>query len=199
MHGAMQQLIEFHTKMKLSIGDPANPDITTDQALRLNLITEEYQELLEEVDAGNTVGVADALADMVYTIVGAALSWGIDLGSVFDEVHRSNMSKSPDNTRGDGKILKGPDYSPPEIATVLHEVSEECKETGWEEMGWGEPYKPEPKQIPMRLDHDLPWRPYDDGRHTHEMDPSDLKKLVDSIATDGPITTDLHPGILEPV
>jgi predicted HAD superfamily Cof-like phosphohydrolase len=42
---------------------------------------------------------------------------------IFDEVHRSNMSKlGPDGKplyREDGKVLKGPNYSPPNVSKYL--------------------------------------------------------------------------------
>lgn len=69
------------------------------------------------------VEVADALADIVYVAYGTALTYGIDLDAVLQEVHRSNMSKlGPDGRpilREDGKVLKGPGYFPPAIGEVL--------------------------------------------------------------------------------
>lgn len=43
--------------------------------------------------ACDLVGVADGLADIKYVNEGAANAFGINLNSVFDEVHRSNMTK----------------------------------------------------------------------------------------------------------
>jgi predicted HAD superfamily Cof-like phosphohydrolase len=43
---------------------------------------------------------------------------------VFDEIHRSNMSKLGENgmplLREDGKILKGPGYTKPELKQFFH-------------------------------------------------------------------------------
>lgn len=51
------------------------------------------------------------------------MEWGIPLDDVFAEVHRSNMTKIwPDGTvhkRGDGKILKPPTYSRPNLKPIL--------------------------------------------------------------------------------
>jgi predicted HAD superfamily Cof-like phosphohydrolase len=63
------------------------------------------------------------LADLIYVAVGTAISLGIPIDDVFAEVHRSNMSKTgPDGKairRADGKILKGPNYSPADIESLL--------------------------------------------------------------------------------
>ena len=51
---------------------------------------------------------------------------GIELDYCFDEVHRSNMSKLDEDGkpiyREDGKVMKGPNYRPPNLYdTVYHE------------------------------------------------------------------------------
>jgi predicted HAD superfamily Cof-like phosphohydrolase len=50
--------------------------------------------------------------------IGAAIELGVDLGPVFGEVHRSNMSKDGGTDAG-GKILKGPGFTPPDVLGVL--------------------------------------------------------------------------------
>lgn len=108
---------EFHAKF--GVTDAATPDISQHIELRLNLISEEFSELREALFRRDVVEVADALADLLYVVIGSALQWGIPLERVFAEVHRSNMTKEGGGKRNDGKILKGPDYSPPDIAAVL--------------------------------------------------------------------------------
>ena len=112
--------------------------------MRMSLIAEEFAELVGAVygqaaraeiessyrravaaddGARDTVETADALADLIYVIYGMALETGIDLASVLAEVQRSNMSKlGADGKpvyREDGKVLKGPDYFPPNVEAVL--------------------------------------------------------------------------------
>ncbi len=112
--------------------------------MRMSLIAEEFSELVGAVygqaaraetessyrravaaDDGtrDTVETADALADLIYVIYGMALETGIDLASVLAEVQRSNMSKLGTDGkpvyRQDGKVLKGPDYFPPNVEAVL--------------------------------------------------------------------------------
>ena len=69
------------------------------------------------------VEAADALADIRYVTDGAALEWGIPLEKCLREVHRSNMSKLGEDgkpiLRADGKILKGPHFTLPDLASIL--------------------------------------------------------------------------------
>lgn len=64
--------------------------------LRVELLSEELKELQEAIGARDVVGIADALADLQYVLSGAILEFG--MGNIFpllfDEVHRSNMSKA---------------------------------------------------------------------------------------------------------
>lgn len=146
------QVVEFHKKF----GHAAPEDISIpDEAtikLRLNLILEEYIELiqafgkedsmridtivalLEEADGFisniteediniDMVEVADALGDIKYVTDGCAAVCGLPFDKISTEIHRSNMSKlGPDGQvlyREDGKIMKGPDYTKPNIALIL--------------------------------------------------------------------------------
>ena len=90
------------------------------QKLRVELIDEEFKELQE---SDNLVDIADALTDLLVVIYGAGHAYGIDLDACFKEVHRSNMSKLGKDGkpiyREDGKVLKGPNYSEPDLDAVL--------------------------------------------------------------------------------
>ena len=83
----------------------------------MSYIEEEARELREAVEAGDVVATADALADLGYVVYGAAWRFRIPLDAVVAEVHRSNMTKTP--TPGDGKAIKGPGYSRPDVARIL--------------------------------------------------------------------------------
>lgn len=91
--------------------------------MRERLLLEEVLEYCHANEERDLVGIADGLADIVYVAFGTALAHGIDLQRVLEEVHRSNMSKLGEDgqplLREDGKVLKGPNYSPPNIASVL--------------------------------------------------------------------------------
>ncbi|HLH69139.1 MAG TPA: nucleotide pyrophosphohydrolase [Candidatus Dormibacteraeota bacterium] len=96
--------------------------------LRTLLIEEELAEFRNAGEAEDLVGIADALADLLYVVYGAAVEFGIDLEPVFAEIHRSNMSKGDANRcprRPDGKVLKGPGYEPPRVREVLAQQLEQ--------------------------------------------------------------------------
>jgi len=92
-------------------------------ALRIELIDEELNELREATGKQDLVGIADALTDLLYVVYGAGHAYGINLDNCFAEVHRSNMSKLDDESqpiyREDGKVLKGPNYSPPDLGQII--------------------------------------------------------------------------------
>src|SRR5678815_590843 len=71
----------------------------------------------------NDVEMADALGDIKFVADGAAVCMGLDMEPVEVEIWRSNMSKLGADgkpiVREDGKILKGPNYFPPNIEGVL--------------------------------------------------------------------------------
>lgn len=187
---------EFHLKFGCPVGDPDNPRIDQHE-LRVSLVCEELDELEEAMRTGDVPGTADALADLLYVVLGTVVvfqgRWfdganvfpdgmidpflippkrslkveirnpsgiltklgsevdafvgavmddnvclaclhlqhlavrvtresrilGIDLGPVFEEVHRANMAKVGGPTRADGKILKPEGWTPPDVAGVL--------------------------------------------------------------------------------
>jgi len=121
---AARQVAEFHRAYGLPVRDEPQRAVDAAQvALRQSLIEEEVGELRAAAAAGDLIGVADALADIVYVAYGTAHTYGVDLDAVLDEVHASNMTKlGADGApirREDGKVLKGPDYRPPDIGAVL--------------------------------------------------------------------------------
>jgi predicted HAD superfamily Cof-like phosphohydrolase len=101
---------------------PEFPDQNTID-LRIELISEELNEFWDACDQKDIVAAADALADILYVTYGAAHAFGIDVDACFAEVQRSNMSKLGEDGkpiyREDGKVLKGPNYSEPDLKSVL--------------------------------------------------------------------------------
>lgn len=132
--GPFEQVLEFHQIFKPDhIGLFSEIDCkfvgNEDLELKLRLVTEEYEELVEAFNENDTVEVVDALADLIYVINGFAIYLGIDLDEVVSVVHRSNMTKLDENGdpiyRDDGKILKGNNYEPPKIKELLEEIVED--------------------------------------------------------------------------
>ena len=93
---SLNQVAEFHTTFKHPILD--TPVIPSRQRanLRISLLAEELKELQEAVNNNDIVEVADALCDLQYVLAGAVLEFGLaeKFKDLFDEVHRSNMSKA---------------------------------------------------------------------------------------------------------
>jgi predicted HAD superfamily Cof-like phosphohydrolase len=114
---------QFHLTFGIPIRcEPTMLVPSSEKELRIHLLEEELCEFEDAIEANDLVAVADGLADIAYVLYGTALTFGIDLDAVVAEVHRSNMSKLSGGKpiyRSDGKVLKGPQYNPPDIAAVL--------------------------------------------------------------------------------
>ena len=91
--------------------------------LRLSLIEEECNELIDAINAKDIKEVADALCDLLYVTYGAGHAFGINLQVGFQNVHLSNMSKLGEDgkpiNRDDAKVEKVPNYFPPIIERAL--------------------------------------------------------------------------------
>lgn len=139
------QVQEFHAKFNVPyLGKPGVPSFER-VCLRLNLIREEFYELLSACHADNSEcfgvitmsvkhqefrnrdlpAIADALADLDYVIEGMRQEFGIDGRPIADLVHASNMAKEGGGERADGKICKPPGWQAPDIAGEL-------RKQGWE-------------------------------------------------------------------
>ena len=94
-----------------------------------NLIVEEFKEFLESegmLFRNNPVFPAEALkelADLVYVCYQYAENMNWYLDEALDRVHKSNMSKLDEDGhpiyRDDGKVLKGPNYKPPNLTDLV--------------------------------------------------------------------------------
>ncbi|BAU54690.1 Phosphoribosyl-ATP pyrophosphohydrolase [Mucilaginibacter gotjawali] len=93
---ALNQVAEFHHTFKHPI--VTNPAIPSKERceLRVSLLAEELKELQQAVEDNDLTEVADALCDLQYVLAGAILEFGLGekFKELFDEVHRSNMSKA---------------------------------------------------------------------------------------------------------
>jgi len=98
---------------------PGWPDNNSGIPLALRLIGEEHCELVEAVHRTDIVETADAIGDCIVVLLGLARRLGIDMHPVMAEIQRSNMAKAGGPVRPDGKRLKPPGWTPPNIARVL--------------------------------------------------------------------------------
>ncbi len=122
----LDQVREFHETYGLPVEALPNIEDERTNALRINLLAEELDELKEALHNGDALETLDALIDLQYVLDGAFLSLGLHdvKDAAFNEVHRSNMSKLGTNglpvvRESDGKILKGPDYFKPNLAQFI--------------------------------------------------------------------------------
>lgn len=93
--------------------------------LYYDLVKEEFYELTVAVKNFDIVETADACADLIWVIEGLCHTLGIPLQQVWDEVARSNFSKTVDGKltkREDGKVLKPDTYSPPDVKKIIDEA-----------------------------------------------------------------------------
>lgn len=93
--------------------------------LYLNLIREEYQELLDARQITDDVLTIDACFDTIWVIVGYMLSRGWSCERIWDEGALSNLRKIDRKTqkilkREDGKILKPEGWQPPDFTKFIN-------------------------------------------------------------------------------
>lgn len=124
MKNPYDALVEFQNAFGLNANN--KPELPSDEErdLRLCLMQEEVTEYLAGEAKNDLENIAKELCDIIYIAYGTAVSYGIPMDKVFEEVHRSNMSKvNPDGTitrREDGKILKPDTYSAANIKQFLN-------------------------------------------------------------------------------
>ena len=84
------------------------------------LVAEEASEFFE---ADEDIDKLKELADLLYVAYQYAEVKGWDLDEAFRRVHYSNMSKVGPGGRAlyreDGKVLKGPNYRPPDLRDLV--------------------------------------------------------------------------------
>ena len=90
--------------------------------MQRDLIVEEFNEFLYAVENEGYDEELKELADLVYVCFQYAENMEWDLEKALCRVHRSNMSKLGNDgkpiRRRDGKVLKGPNYQPPNLSDL---------------------------------------------------------------------------------
>lgn len=124
-----QSTLELVRDWHIKFGVPNSREINIDDyelnSLRVDLIQEELDELKEALYVKDEVAVADALSDIQYVLDGTYLSLGFakHKKELFNEVHKSNMSKLDDNGkpiyRDDGKVLKSNNFKEPKLRKII--------------------------------------------------------------------------------
>ena len=119
-----EQAKEFRTKYGLT-----NSHGRVKRAHQKELIVEEFKEFLEADGMMFRHGhnaqteTLKELADLVYVCYQYAENMNWFLDEALNRVHISNMSKLDEDgkpiRREDGKVLKGPNYKPPDLSDLI--------------------------------------------------------------------------------
>ena len=119
-----EQAKEFRTKYQIK-----NSSDRTRRSYQKELVIEEFKEFLEAEGflfmhgKNHQEHALKELADLVYVCYQYAENMGWFLDEALDRVHKSNMSKLDDDGnpiyREDGKVLKGPNYKPPNLSDLF--------------------------------------------------------------------------------
>ena len=101
--------------------------------MQIDLIREESTEFIEAADEcfadpenlHRRTDLAKELSDLVFVCYQFAAAFSIDLDRAMTLVFNSNMSKLDEHGmpiyREDGKVLKGPNYEPPDLSSCVPE------------------------------------------------------------------------------
>jgi predicted HAD superfamily Cof-like phosphohydrolase len=128
---------KFHEAMGLPVGSYPQMLSEEQKVFRTKLIEDEFQEFKDALATNDTVEMYDAMIDMLYVIVGAAVTAGMHVKPGWDAVHENNMTKlGPDGkairSRGEdidgqplGKVMKPASFVPLDLTETL------------KKMGWG--------------------------------------------------------------
>ena len=97
--------------------------------MQRSLIVEEFKEFLEADQQMALMHPPDReaclkeLADLIYVCAQYAENMDWDIEQAIRRVHKSNMSKLGEDGkpiyREDGKVLKGPNYQPPDLSDLV--------------------------------------------------------------------------------
>ena len=92
--------------------------------MQRDLIVEEFIEFGQAHTNEGDEACLKELADLVYVCYQYAENMEWDLDEAMQRIHRSNMSKlgldHKPIRRADGKVLKGPNYQPPNLKDLVN-------------------------------------------------------------------------------
>lgn len=130
MKKQIESVREFHETFNQENGVEPRLIENHEWMLRHKLMAEENDEYYDATDKGDLTEIADALGDQLYILCGTILKHGMQdiIEKVFDEIHRSNMSKVGEDgkaiMREDGKILKGKQYFKPNLKQFVEKYEQ---------------------------------------------------------------------------
>jgi predicted HAD superfamily Cof-like phosphohydrolase len=134
----IEDVAAFHSKFGVPVETVPRVPAEERIMLRFRLVQEEYEELIQAMGVeecgppGETwweanqkkthlPETADAIADLIYVLIGTAHEMGIPLQAVWDRVQAANMAKVGGGQDAKGKVMKPPGWIAPDIAGVLRD------------------------------------------------------------------------------
>lgn len=134
----VEDVKEFHNAYKID-GRYEVDDVIELLEMRLKLMEEEYEETKRAIielitylkygDANKIIinrmlcEILDGLVDQTVINIGTADLMDFDFHTAWQRVHDSNMSKLGEDGnpiyREDGKVLKGPNFKPPQLMDLI--------------------------------------------------------------------------------
>ncbi len=121
----LEMVKDFNKSFKIE--QKSKPSLISQEKfeLKFNLMQEELNEYKEACKNKNLVEVADAIVDMMYVLYGFITQHGLSdvFYDLFEEVHKSNMSKLERGKplfRSDGKVIKGSEYFKPNLKDIIN-------------------------------------------------------------------------------
>jgi hypothetical protein len=93
--------------------------VKDERVMRVHLILSELQELVEAFLLRDEVRALDAIADLMYVVLGTATTFDLPEHEAFWEVHGANMTKDIMNDHTADIKGKGESYQPPRLKEIL--------------------------------------------------------------------------------
>ena len=125
MINPIQLLTNFNKAYSLPVNRKPTLISAEESNLKFKLLLEELEEYKEACAKEDLVEVCDAIIDMTYVVYGIIVQHGLTeiFEDMFEEVHKSNMSKLENGKvlrRSVGKILKGSEYFKPNLKKYVN-------------------------------------------------------------------------------
>lgn len=136
MEAMQRMVIEMREAMDLPVSESPRTLSPAEANLHIQMIRDEFEkEFVPAFLEQDLVEMADAGVDVLVYVMGALSNAGFDIEPLFREIMRSNMSKFDPETgkaikavandpsgEPEGKVLKGPAYSPPNLHPIINDT-----------------------------------------------------------------------------
>ena len=124
MNDIIKNVLSFNKSFELPIRTKPQLISQDEYKLQYNLLKEEVDEYLQSCNDDDIIGVSDALGDILYILIGVCIRHGLHdkIHDIFDEIHRSNMTKLVNGKpvyNESGKVMKSKNYEVPNLYPII--------------------------------------------------------------------------------